>query len=63
MIEEIKKALDCKTDAELARKVQVDRNTVFRWKRDGFHPSTERLIKLLLKKNGTKRKANPQIKS
>jgi transcriptional regulator with XRE-family HTH domain len=51
MIEEIKKALGCKTDSELARKLQVDRNTVWRWKNNGFHPSTKRLILLLLEVN------------
>ncbi len=54
MIQKIKKALDCKTDSELARKLQVDRNTVFRWKTKGFHPSTERLIQLLLYTNPVK---------
>jgi len=48
MIERIKEALNCKTDSELARKLKVERNTVFRWKTKGFHPSTERLILLLL---------------
>jgi len=57
MIEEIKKALDCKTDSELARLLDVDRSTVSRWRIKGFHQSTERLIKLLLQ-NGSIRKEN-----
>jgi len=48
MIKKIKKALDCKTNRELALILNVEESTVSRWKKKGFHKSTERLLLLLL---------------
>jgi len=50
MLEEIKKALYCKNDSELARKLKIDRSRVCNWRRKGWHNSTEALLKSLLEK-------------
>ena len=55
MITKLKKALDCKNDSELARKIGVNRSRISYWKTNGFHKSTENLLKLLLDKMDDKR--------
>lgn len=48
MIDKIKEALDCKTNRELAKKLNVDESLISRWDHKGWRKSTERLLKLLL---------------
>lgn len=57
MLEEIKKALDCETNQDLARMIKTAESTVCRWGKKGFCKSYERLLLLLLDKittNGQK---------
>ena len=50
MIPKIKKALGCKTNRELALLLDVPESTVSRWKKQGFHRSTERVMSLMILK-------------
>ena len=47
-VERIKKALGCKTDAELAERIQSHRPNVTRWKTRGFYPVQANLVDALL---------------
>jgi|GEM_PF-2233798 len=48
MIEKIKSALSCKTNRELANLLGVHESQITRWKKSGFHKSTEAVFKLIL---------------
>lgn len=61
MINKIKKALGCKTNRELALLLDVEESTVSRWKKQGFHKSTERLILLLLRENDKAKETGLEI--
>lgn len=47
MINKIKKALNLKTNRELANILGVNESQITRWSKTGFHKSTEALLNLL----------------
>ena len=50
MIEKIKKALDCKNDSELAKKINRHRSQIARLRKSDFSSSTWKIVEFLLEK-------------
>ncbi len=61
LIERVKSTLDCRTNTELAERLNIHVNQVYRWQKSGFYPSTLALINELLNWAGSKEETNTVI--
>jgi hypothetical protein len=56
LIDQINKVVGAESDSDLSRKLSeiaekpIDRRIISRWRRFGFHDSTEALVRLLIKR-------------
>ena len=48
LVQRLKKVFEVETDGELAQKLGIAKRQVKRWHKNGFHPSTEKILNKLL---------------